>query len=169
MTIIATTATQVPTGLVHDDEVVATTLPVSTVSGSNFKTLLRVVTPAAAGDILDITGRARVTCELSYTCGVGYYLWMYDADDGVPYANKTWTKIGPYNGDNVWESVTANRHHMPLHISDCYQVPSTWPAGHRMVIVFRADAHSTKAVTGEAINVDREYGSLTVRRWSTAS
>jgi hypothetical protein len=167
MPIISTLPTQVPTGLVHDTDVTATTLPVSTVAGSNFKTLLRVVTPAEPGDILDITGRARVTCELAYTCGVGYYLWAYDADDGVPYANKVWTQIGPYNGDNVWESTTANRHHMPLHISDVYQVPSTWPAGHRMTVVFRADAHSTKAIAGQSLDVDGDYGSLTVRRWAT--
>jgi hypothetical protein len=164
MTITSTSPTHTPVGFVHDTEVVATVLPVTNTAGGTYKTLLRVVTPAEPGDILDITGRARVTSELTYACGIGHYLWRYDADDGLPYAQKNWLKIGEWNGDNVWKSP---RHHMPLHISDVYEVPADWPVGHRMVIVYRADAHSTAAVEGHEITVDHGYGGLTVRRWAT--
>ena len=166
MPITATTPAHVYAGLIHDTDVTATKLPITGTAGGSYQTLLRVVTPAEPGDILDITGRARVTCEETYAVGVGYYLWMYDVDDGVPYAQKTWTKIGEWNGDNVWRGPSpANRHHMPLHISDVYAVPETWPPGHRMVIVFRADAHSTAWQSGDYVKVDAGYGGLTVRRW----
>lgn len=168
MTITTTDPTQTPVGLIHDTEVIATVLPITGTAGGTYKTLLRLTTPAEPGDILDITGRARVTSENTYACGVGYYLWMYDADDGLPYSQKTWTKIGEWNGDNVWRGPSpANRHHMPVHISDVYRVPEDWPVGHRMVIIFRADAHSTAWQPGDEIKVDAGYGGLTVRRWAT--
>ena len=155
MTIISTTPTQVPAGLVHDDEVTATTLPVSTVSGSNFKTLLRVVTPAEPGDILDITGRARVTCELAYTCGVGYY-----PVDVRRRRRRSLRRIrcGPRSGRTT-ATTSGNRPPQTGTTCPCtsrtvYKVPATWPDRPPHDRRFRADAHSTAAVAGQAINVD---------------
>jgi hypothetical protein len=149
-------------GLYATDEVPASTLPIGLSSGLGYRTLLRAVIPVTAGDILDITGRARVTNDTSpgYTVGVGYHLWMYDASDGLGSAG-IWSRISPLCGDNV----TRDRHHMPLLTDTVYTVPADWPEGHRMVIVLRGDAMSTKA-DGQSITVDRDYGQLTVRRWT---
>lgn len=165
MPIITTPADFVPVALIHDTQVTATVLPLSTVAGSNFKTMSRIVVAVDPGDIIQIIGRSRVTNDAGYNTGVGYYMWMYDTDDGVPYAQKTWTKIGEMNGDNV----NTQRHHMPLHLTDCYQVPPTWPAGHRIALIFRADAHSTAAVAGDNIDVDSGYGCISAIRWTSAA
>lgn len=147
------------------DEVVATTLPIGLSAGLGYRTLLRVVVPVAAGDVLDISGRARVTNDTSpsYTVGVGYHLWQYDADNGQGSAG-TWTRISSLCGDNV----THDRHHMPLYTDAVYTVPADWPAGHRIVVVLRGDAMSTQA-DGQTITVDQDYGHLTVRRWTPAA
>lgn len=144
------------------DEVKASTLPIGLSSGLGFRTLLRVVVPVDAGDALDISGRARVTNDTSpgYTVGVGYHLWQYDVDD-PPVTADDWTRISTLCGDNV----SRDRHHMPLLVDTLYTVPADWPAGHRMVIVLRGDAMSTKA-DGQSITVDPEYGQLTVRRYT---
>jgi hypothetical protein len=154
---------QLLTDIVSDDALKSPSIPVD-LSSNTPKMLYRVVVPAAAGDLLDIDGRARVTNNCGYNIGVGYHLWWYDVDDGIPWPHaQPWTRIGGYNGDNV----NSQRHHMPLHTSAVYQVPATWPTGHRMTVVFQADAHSTAWEAGDSIVVDSGYGHLTVRRWTT--
>jgi hypothetical protein len=166
MTIIAAEALT-PAGIYATDEVVPTTIPID-LATDTYRTMLRVVVPVAAGDLLDISGWARVTNDTGrnrgdagYTVGVGYHLWMYDVDDG-PVSAGDWLRISPLCGDNV----TRDRHHMPLAISTTYTVPADWPEGHRMVVVLRADAHSTAWIAGDTLTVDRDYGQLTVRRWA---
>jgi hypothetical protein len=160
MGIITSNPGQRSVGLFATDEVIAATLPVDLASDT-YRTMLRVVVPAAAGDLLDVDARARVTNDVGYTVGIGYHLWAYDADSGQGTAGPWW-RIGSLNGDNVF----SPRHHMPLHTSTVYQVPADWPAGHRIVVVLRADAHSTAWKAGDTITVDQLYGQLTVRRWT---
>jgi hypothetical protein len=152
-------------GLYATDEVPATKLPIGTGPGQGYRTLLRLIVPVAAGDVLDVAGRARVTNDTSpsYTVGVGYHLWMYDADNGLGTAG-AWTQISTDCGDNV----DHDRHHMPLITNTVYTVPPDWPAGHRMVVVLRGDAMSTLA-DGQSITVDPTYGQLTVRRYTPAA
>lgn len=159
--------TSVPTpvllGLHATDEVPATKVKVQAAAGLAYATLLRVVVPVSAGDVLDVSGRARVTNDTAnpaYTIGVGYHLWQYDVDNGLG-ASGTWTRISSYCGDNV----TRDRHHMPLLVDTVYTVPEDWPDGHRMTVVLRGDAHST-AADGQYLTVDPLYGQLTVRRYT---
>jgi hypothetical protein len=153
-------------GLYATDEVVAASIPVD-LPTDTYRTMLRAVVPVVAGDVLDVDAWARVTNDTGrdrgdagYTVGVGWHVWAYDVDDGQGAAGP-WTRISPLCGDNV----PRDRHHMPLHISTVYAVPADWPAGHRITVVLRADAHSTAWVSGDTLTVDREYGHLTVRRW----
>lgn len=147
----------------------ASGLPVGGTSGGQIRTLARIVVPVAAGDVLDVEGRQRVTNDVgpkTYTVGVGYWLDAYDCDDGLTSSDpgKLWTRIGSLNGGNVDRSIV---HHLPLHLHDVYQVPASWPAGHRMCVLFRGDAHSTAWNTNggsDRITVD-DYGVLTVRRY----
>ena len=163
MTIVRTALGQQLVETISDDEVVASSIPVD-LSSNTGKMLMRVVIdPTVPGDVLDISARARVTNDLSYTVGVGYHLWTYDVDDGQPWPHAPWVRISPLNGDNVFHP----RHHMPLHTSAVYQVPDDWTAGHRMVVLLQADAHSTAWQSGDSITVDQAYGLLTVRRWTT--
>jgi hypothetical protein len=146
-------------------------LPVGGVSGEQMKTLSRIVVPVDAGDILDISGRQRVTNDIGpsrYTVGIGYWFDVYDVDDGLSTSDPTrmWTRIGSLNGTNVDRSIV---HHVALHLEDVWQVPADWPAGHRATVCFRADAHSTAWNAnggGDKVTVD-DYGVLTVRRWKT--
>lgn len=160
---ITTTEGMAPAAAYSTDEVVATTLPIGTWAGQAYRTMLRVIAPVAAGDVLDVTAWARVTNdapEPRYTVGVEYGLWQYDVDNGLG-TKGLWTLIGPQCGDNV----DPTRHHMPLAITAAYQVPADWPAGHRMVVVLRADAASTAARAGDCLTADK-LGTLTVRRWT---
>jgi hypothetical protein len=152
-------------GLHATDEVPATKLKVQPAAGLAYATLLRLVVPVAAGDVLDIGGRARVTNDTNpgYTIGVGYHLWQYDVDNGLGSAG-AWTRISSYCGDNV----DRTRHHMPLLVDTVYTVPADWPDGHRMTIVLRGDAHST-AADGQYLTVDPEYGQLTIRRYQPST
>ena len=147
-------------GITATDQVVATTLPVD-LSAETWRTMLRQVVPVDADDVLDIEAWARVTNDTSYTVGIGWHVWAYDVDSGLGSAGP-WTRISPWNGDNV----PPPRHHMPLAIDTVYQIPADWPAGHRITVVLRADAHSTAALSGDTVAVDQEYGHLTVRRWT---
>lgn len=152
-------------GLYATDEVTASRIKIRSWAGT-YATLLRVVLPVDAGDVLDVTARARVTNDTSppgYTVGVGYHLWAYDVDNGLG-ASGPWTRISTWCGDNV----PRDRHHMPLHTDTVYTVPEDWPAGHRIVVVLRGDAHSTRA-DGQYLTVDQEYGHLTVRRYAPAA
>ncbi|MFD5137442.1 hypothetical protein ACFWMX_14570 [Streptomyces sp. NPDC058378] len=152
------------------DECATATLPVD-LSAETWRTVLRVIVPANPGDVLDVEARARVTNDTGrnrgqpgYTCGIGYHLWAYDVDDGKGAARTEadWRRISTLNGDNV----SRDRHHMPLHTSTVYRLPDDWPAGHRIVVVLRVDAHSTAWVSGDTITVDGEYAHMTVRRWA---
>lgn len=147
--------------LFHSREVTASYLPVDEVTDT-WRIMLRVVVPAAAGDLLEVNARARVTNDCGYTIGVGWHLWAYDAD--LPAAERVWSRIGASNGDNV----TPDRHHMPLCIHDVWEVPAGWPQGHRAVVALRADAHSTACRTGDRLTVD-PLGSITVRRTAVAA
>jgi hypothetical protein len=151
-------------GLYATDEVPAKSLPIGTGPGQGYRTLLRVIVPVNAGDLLDIAGRARVTNDTSppYTVGVGYHLWAYDCDDGLGAAGP-WVQISTDCGDNV----SHDRHHMPCLTDTAYTVPADWLAGHRMVVVMRGDAMSTQA-DGQSLTVDQGYGQLTVRRYTPA-
>lgn len=156
---ILSTSGMALSGLYATDEVVAEVLPVD-LATDTWRTMLRVIAPAAAGDVLDVSGRARVSSRLPYTVGVGWHLWVYDLDDQG--SSGPWWKISPSCGDNV----NYDRHHMPLHITGVWTVPAEWPAGHRAVVVLRADAHSTAWQPGDTITVDQAYGLLAVRRWT---
>ncbi|WP_416983564.1 hypothetical protein [Streptomyces sp. T028] len=171
MTILTVVAEPTLLGIHATDEVPASTLPIGLSSGLGFRTLLRIVVPVTAGDVLDVSGRARVTNDTSpgYTVGVGYHLWMYDADNGLGSAG-SWTRISSLCGDNV----SRDRHHMPLLVDTVYTVPADWPVNpdtgipHRMTVVLRGDAMSTLA-DGQSITVDKEYGQLTLRRYRPAA
>ncbi|WP_460071063.1 hypothetical protein [Streptomyces sp. YKOK-I1] len=146
--------------LTATDQVVATTLPVDA-SPDTPRTMLRQVVPVAAGDTIDVSAWARITNDTGYVVGIGWHLWVYDVDSGLGSAGP-WTQISPKDGDNV----PPPRHHMPLAIDTVWQIPADWPAGHRVTVVLRADAHSTAAVSGDTVTVDSEYGHLTVRRYT---
>lgn len=163
MTIINTEG-MVLAALYSTNEVAATTLPIGTWAGQAYRTMLRAIVPVAAGDVLDVDGWSRPTNNAAlprYTVGVTYGLWAYDVDNGLGSAG-TWWHIGPECGDNV----SADRHHLPIALTSVYAVPDDWPAGHRIVIVLRADAASTAARAGDALTAD-PLGTLTVRRWTT--
>lgn len=170
MTYLATTG-QVLVGAQANDQLASPTIPVDLSTGTP-KLLYRVVTgPLSPGDHLDIKAEARVTNDVGvpggtrYTIGVGWHLWAYSYTDPARSAGPWW-RISHYMGDNV----DATRHHMPLHISRLYRVPDDWPAGHRMVINLRADAHSTAWEAnggGDLLTVDDGYGQIIVKRWTS--
>lgn len=139
-----------------------TDIPVD-LSTTSYRILYRVVMGGVEpGDTLDIDADARVTNDLGYNIGVGWHLWMYDYNNPLK-TNGPWWRISALSGENV----TANMHHMPLHLSTLFTMPADWPSGHRPVIVFRADAHSTAWQSGDTLTVDAGYGQLIVRRWAT--
>jgi hypothetical protein len=162
-------------GLYANEEVTASTVPVD-LATATWRTVMRVVVPVAAGDVLDVEARARVTNDVGvdrgdagYTIGVGAHLWTYDCDpdpgpDGTvpPVSGRPWTKIAPSWGDNV----SRDRHHLPIGLGAFWTVPADWPAGHRIVVVLRVDAHSTAWKSGDTLTVDADYGQLIVRRWT---
>lgn len=161
---VTTADGQAPAGLYADDQVVASSIPVD-LSPDTPVRIMRVVVPAAAGDVLDVTAEGRITSDVGYNVGVGSRLQLYDVDDGMPWPHAwPWPQIGTPTGDNV----TPARHHMPLTLTRVYRVPADWPAGHRVVINLLVDAHSTAARPGDAITVDG-YGQLVVRRWTEAA
>lgn len=133
-----------------------------------YRLLYRVVTgPLSPGDRLDITADARVTNDVGvpggtrYTIGVGWHLWAYSYTDPAR-STGPWWRISHSMGDNV----TPDRHHMPLHISRLHTIPDDHPAGHRLVVCLRADAHSTawsKNDGNDKLTVDAGYGQLIVR------
>lgn len=162
MTIITTEGMQLAT-VYSTDETPATTLPIGTWAGQNYRTMARLIVPVWAGDVLDVDGRARVTNDASdprYTVGVETGLWAYDCDNGLGSKGEWWL-IDRQTGDNV----DVPRHHLPVAITGVYRVPDDWPDAHRIVIVLRCDAASTAARTGDALTVD-DLTRLTVRRWT---
>ncbi|MYX16846.1 hypothetical protein GTY67_26215 [Streptomyces sp. SID8374] len=163
------TTTLSPAEPLMSETLESTAIPVDLPSDT-YRMLYRVVTgPLSPGDALDISGDARVTNDCGYpggtryTIGVGWHLWAYSYTDPARSAGPWW-RVSHLMGDNV----DPTRHHMPLHIGRWYRVPDDWPPGHRMVIVLRADAHSTawKANGGkDTLAVDAGYGQLVVRPW----
>ncbi|MGW0785745.1 hypothetical protein [Streptomyces sp. NPDC002913] len=154
------------TGIYSTNELVPTTLRVD-LSTATWATMLRVVAPVAAGDLLDIDGWFKVTNDLGYNVGVGAHLWAYDVDDGapVPRPPESWWRLD--DAGSVGMNVTPDMHHLTLPAALPYQVPDTWPTGHRITIALRADAHSTAWKPGHSLTVD-PCGRLTVRRYATA-
>lgn len=167
MTITSTatdTATMAPAAVYSTNETTASTLPVGSWAGQLPRTMARLIVPVAAGDVLDIDGRARVTNDASlprYPVGVETGLWGYDCDDGYG-SDGMWWLLDAQTGDNV----TPDRHHLPVAITGVYTVPADWPAGHRLVVVLRCDAESTAARADDALTVN-PLTRLTVRRWTT--
>ncbi len=132
-------------------------------------TLARLVTDTlSTGDLLDIEAWARVTNDTGhlphdpagaegYTTGVGWYMKAYEyVTAGVP---GELFPIESMNGENV--TPNGLMHHMPMHWSGLYEVPAEWN-GKRLVLCFRADAHSTAARAKDWITVDQGYGRFTV-------
>jgi hypothetical protein len=163
LTLVDLRTTQEVIGLASD-------LTVGGVSGEQIRTLARTVVPVDAGDILEVDGWQRVTNDIGtvrYTCGVGFWVDVYDVDDGLSTSDpsRMWTRVSSLNGQNVDRSIV---HHLPLTLSGVvWKVPDNWPAGHRATVCFRADAHSTAWNSNggaDKITVDN-YGVLTVRRW----
>lgn len=142
---------------------VTESVPIGSTSGNQKRVLYWLILPVAAGQILRVQARARITNDVDatrrYTVGFGFWNDSYDVDDGVPYASKTWTRIGPLYGDNV----TKDRHHMPCDVFDDYEIPAGWVAGHRIRIAMRGDAASTSTsrVDGDTLDVD-DYGRISV-------
>ena len=162
-TVVGTTPGQTPVALYADDATVATSIPVDLSPDTPVRTM-RVVVPVNPGDVLDITAEGRITNDEGYTIGIGSRLQWYDVDDGLPWPHQSpWPQIGTPTGDNV----PSSRHHMPLTLTRAYTVPSSWPAGHRMVVNLMVDAHSTAWKSGDKVTVDA-YGALIVRKWAAA-
>lgn len=148
------------------NEVVPSTLKVD-LSTATWVTVMRVVVPVEAGDLLDVTAWFKVTNDIvptAYPVGVGAHLWAYDCDSGYGAAG-TWWRLD--DAGSVGMNVDRDLHHLTLPLAVAYQVPDDWPAGHRIVVVLRADAHSTAWQTGDTLTVD-PCGRLTVRRYTTA-
>lgn len=136
----------------HSNEVRVDSLAVTSSAGEGLAVILGTSAPVDAGDTLDVSAYFRVTNELPANVGVAGHLWAYDLDGD---RSVQW-RIGPSNGDNV----DRQRHHMPVALQTVYSVPDTWPDGHRMAVVLKADAHST-ATNGD-LEVDPN-GNLVVR------
>ncbi|WP_406188993.1 hypothetical protein [[Kitasatospora] papulosa] len=169
MTTLASTGLTL-VGVQASDDVQTASIPIDLPSDT-YRLLYRVITgPLYPGDLLDISGDARVSNNAGYpsgtryTVGVGWHLWAYSYTDPAR-SSGPWWRISQLMGDNV----DPTRHHMPLHISTLHRVPDDHPPGHRLAICFRGDAHSTawKANGGsDVLTVDAGYGQLIVRRWA---
>ncbi|MFE2021291.1 hypothetical protein ACFW9O_24915 [Streptomyces sp. NPDC059499] len=153
-------------GFYSTNELVPTTLKVD-LSTATWSTIMRVVVPVAAGDLLDVSAWFKVTNDLGYNVGVGAHLWAYDVDDGapVPRPAESWWRLDPDAG-SVGMNVTPDMHHLTLPVALPYQVPDDWPDGHRITIALRADAHSTAWKPNHSLTVD-QVGRLTARRYTT--
>ena len=134
-----------------------TGLPVSSWAGNvaNWRTMSRIVLPTIDElfmfSTMVVHARGRVTNDVGYNVGVGYHLWMYDANGSETFKQrKNWRKISPSNGDNV----NPQRHHMPLHQSAVFDMRSIVNPDYRPVVAFQADAHSTAAKKGNKLKVD---------------
>lgn len=171
-TIMATDKDQAASGSMAAGGLECTAIPVD-LSSSSYRTLYRVVMGAVSpGDMLQVTGEARVTNDVGvpdgrrYTVGVGWHLWIYDYNNELKTAGPWW-RISQLMGENV----TPDLHHLPLHISTLHRMPDDWPDGHRPVVVLRADAHSTAwnyNGGGDTLTVDAGYGQLIVEHYKPA-
>lgn len=149
-------------GLFYSDEVVAATLPVTGWAGEGLRIIARVITgPLHAGNLVDADGWGRAVSRMPYLVGVAAHLWGYDADGEGETSERPWWRLGRSFGDNV----TPDRKYLPFGCGAVWQVPDGWPAGHRMVVVLRADAHSTAATSGDEVEVGAN-GWVRARVWS---
>lgn len=124
-------------------------------------TLARIVSNTLAqGDLLDIEAWARVTNDVGYTVGIGWYVKAYEYT--APGVVNPLFPIESMNGENV--TPNGQTHHLPLHWSGLYEVPAELD-GKRIVLMFRADAHSTAWQPGHTISIDQGYGRFTVEHW----
>jgi len=164
------------TGFHSTNEIVASTLKVD-LPTTTWVTIMRVVVPVQPGDLLDVSAWFKVTNDIvptAYPVGVGAHLWAYDVDDGAPSprAADTWWRLDEDAG-SVGMNVFRDLHHLVQSVEVPYVVPADWPAGHRITIALRADAHSTAwdkdgdGVAEDRLTVD-PVGRLTVRRYSPA-
>lgn len=118
----------------------------------------RIVTNTLhAGDLLDVEAWARVTNDVGYTVGIGYYMKGYEYT--APGVVNPYFAIESMNGENV--TPNGQTHHLPIHWSGLWEVPAEWD-GKRIVLNFRADAHSSAWQEGDTITVDQGYGRFTV-------
>lgn len=155
-----------------DEALMSATIPVD-LSSSTQKPLYRKVTgPLYPGDLLDITADARVSNNcgypdgVRYTIGVGWHLWYY-VYAGAGNSSGPWTRIGHLQGANV----TADMHHLDLHISRLHTIPADWVPGDRMAVILQADAHSTAWAAnggGDVLDVDAGYGQIVIRPWTAS-
>ncbi|AVV46473.1 hypothetical protein PYK79_41575 [Streptomyces sp. ID05-04B] len=144
-------------------------------SSSSYRTLYRVVMgPVSRGDMLKVTGEARVTNDVGvgipngkrYTVGVGWHLWIYDYSNPLKTAGPWW-QISQLRGQNV----TVDMHHMTLAVTTLAEVPDDWTDGHRPVVVLRADAHSTAwnyNGGNDTLTADAGYGQLIAKHYVPA-
>lgn len=144
----------------YTDQCTAARLPVNGGDPDLYATMLRLVVPVAAGDLVDAQAYARVTNDLGYNVGVGWHFWTYDVD--VPEAQRPpWTRVSPLCGENV----TPDMHHMPLTSFCTFQVPADWVPGHRMTVVFRVNCASTAWQPGACVTADPAYAAMSVSRY----
>lgn len=135
----------------------AATIPVDLPTGTPV-TLARIVTGTlSAGDLLDIEAWARVTNDVGYTVGVGYYLKGYEYTE--PGLVNPYFDVESMNGENV--TPNGQTHHLPIHWSGLWEVPASLD-GKRVVLNFRVDAHSSAWQLGDTLTVDQGYGRFTV-------
>lgn len=142
-------------------------------STSTWKNVMRVVTgPLNPGDLIEVDARVRLTNNCGYTIGIGVHLHGYDYNGD----RTVWWPLAPISGQNVDSVIT---HHLPVNTDAAYEVPdgtkgiyqqagepAVWPAGHRLVVALRLDAHSTAWRSGDTVDV--EVGHIRVRRWAPA-
>lgn len=162
------------TGFHSTNEVVPSDLVVD-LPTDTWRTVMRVVVPVQAGDVLDVSAWMKVTDDVGYTVGLGVHLWWYDCDNGLGTAG-TWSRLDEPAG-SAGMNVTKDLHHLTLGVAVPFVVPANWPVnpdtgvGHRIVIALRADAHSTlwdrdgDGLAEDRLTVDPN-GRLTVRRYT---
>ena len=152
---------QRPKRMYTSNDRLASKLPITGASGKNQPWIMRFVIedPVKAGDILSVTARARVTNDVGYNVGVGYWLEAFIVNQS---ATGPWWKVSELNGDNV----DPLRHHMPIQSFGDWEVPDTWVPGDMVAIVFKGDAHSTAWEAGDTITVDDGYEGMRVTRWT---
>lgn len=173
MTIISRTGHMPMVGYESTAEVVPSSLVID-LPTTTWRTIMRVVVPCAAGDLLDVDAWFKVTNDTlgRYTVGVGAHLWAYDVDDGLGAARTEadWWRLTPGAG-SPGMNVTRDMHHLTMAFGEGHVVRDDWPEGHRIVIALRADAHSTqwdKDGNGRADDslVVEPCGRLRVRRYT---
>jgi hypothetical protein len=171
-------------GVYTERERSTTTLPVGATADTGLRTVAVLSvgqrgadTPGALlpGDLLKIYGRVRFTNDIgpiSYTVGISAWFDGYDIDDGVASADKVWVSswlpdsdFGARSGMNVDRNIV---HHLLMSLpGDWYQIPDTFPAGHRLAVAWRGAAASTayaKNGGGDVITIDN-YVSIAAEHW----